>query len=336
MSLAGKMTGEGESRAEEERTHEPSRKPVRGAVAALGWGLHGGIAFASLGLLIRLTIRDRLLIPGMVFYATPLLAIVCAFAAGAAWHAWRGRRLLPAVLCVLAIGTAVGWYARSHVSNRPEPADDTVRLMFWNAARLRDGIEPVIAHIQRYDPDIVALVEARTRTAEQQRVFREVFRGYDVRTLHGGMLLLSRLPVESTDYFEVSDRGRVNVARLRVRETPVALAIVDIHSSPYYNRGNAIAEVFQKVAAGGERARIVAGDFNTPRSSVHFDDVQEEWDNAFESAGSGWMETWPWGLPLLALDHVWLQGPVRAAGCRHLTAGCSDHQSVLTEVALER
>ena len=328
--------------AQEDDFQDESCQPTSGkerlvatACATFGVVLHLALALAGAGLLVRLTVRDRLLVPGVIFYATPCPLLVIIALAGAIWH-WARRRLRFAVpLAVIAVAVAGAWYSRSHVSAVPAPAEETVRLMFWNAARLRHDIEPVIQHVRSQQPDFVALVEAELETKRQRRLVHEAFPDYEVLPLPAGMLLLSRFPVESTGHIKVRDGGDVNLVKLLPRGKPVTLAIVDIESSPLYNRGDAIADVFKEIGRAQTVTRIVVGDFNTPSESVHFGPDRRRWRHAFEEAGQGFMETWPWGIPLLAIDHIWLQGPLRAVECSQETVWCSDHQSVITELALE-
>ena len=52
---------------------------------------------------------------------------------------------------------------------------------------------------------------------------------------------------------------------------------------------------------------LVVGDFNTPYDSVAFDPWRYQWFHGLsQSSRTPGAATWPIGLPLLSIDHVWL------------------------------
>ena len=59
--------------------------------------------------------------------------------------------------------------------------------------------------------------------------------------------------------------------------------------------------------AGREPRTLVVGDFNTPYDSVAFDRWRYQWFHGLsQSTRTPGAATWPVGLPLLSIDHVWL------------------------------
>jgi endonuclease/exonuclease/phosphatase family metal-dependent hydrolase len=178
----------------------------------------------------------------------------------------------------------------------------------------------------------VGLVEADPDVPEDADRLQKALPEYQVYPVAGGMLVLSRFEMESTRSLKIEQGGRVNIMNLSLPKRPLTVAVVDMESSPFYDRGKVIEGVFAESMRESSAASIVMGDFNTPRSSAHFDPIRSKWRHAFETSGCGWIETWPFFLPLLAIDHIWLQGDIRSARCRHGLSWCSDHQSVTADL----
>ena len=80
---------------------------------------------------------------------------------------------------------------------------------------------------------------------------------------------------------------------------------------------------------------IVMGDFNTPLESRYFDGLQAlGLRNAFTSAGRGWAETWGLGLPIVAIDQIWLGNGLAASFAAHGEWKGSDHRPVFARLAM--
>ncbi len=77
-------------------------------------------------------------------------------------------------------------------------------------------------------------------------------------------------------------------------------------------------------------AAIILGDFNTPYESVALDRFREKFYHCFTEAGRGLRETWPWPLPALSLDHIWVTRDWKPQLCRKVKRWSSDHAMVWT------
>jgi endonuclease/exonuclease/phosphatase family metal-dependent hydrolase len=77
-----------------------------------------------------------------------------------------------------------------------------------------------------------------------------------------------------------------------------------------------------------EGPKLVLGDFNTPGDSVWFVGLRRNYSEVLETAGSGLLATWPFPVPLLGLDHIWVSSGLvpRCAGKR--SGWRSDHALV--------
>ncbi|MGH7455080.1 MAG: hypothetical protein ACRENG_27240, partial [bacterium] len=62
--------------------------------------------------------------------------------------------------------------------------------------------------------------------------------------------------------------------------------------------------------------------------SVLFESFRQYLNHAFESGGSGFAETWPIPLPVLAIDHIWVSKKIKVISCNLNWSRLSDHRPV--------
>jgi endonuclease/exonuclease/phosphatase (EEP) superfamily protein YafD len=74
------------------------------------------------------------------------------------------------------------------------------------------------------------------------------------------------------------------------------------------------------------------GDFNTPSESVHYETFRQHMNDALDTAGTGFRETWFWGLPLLSLDHIWLGKDWHILEARKIWTRSSDHAALFARM----
>ncbi len=85
-----------------------------------------------------------------------------------------------------------------------------------------------------------------------------------------------------------------------------------------------------------DHPKILLGDFNTPRRSVHFGPLLEQWHNAFASAGHGFGFTWPAPFPGWDLDQIWVDSHWHVQACRTVPTVRSDHLALVADLAPSR
>ncbi len=199
----------------------------------------------------------------------------------------------------------------------------------WNVARGLAGWHPVAQAIRREDPDVAWLVECGPPASGADDALREAMPLHSIVRVGGGMVVVTRGQVGTVRRSRLGRSGRAAVERIHVRGRTVVAIHVDLASSPTRSRGPAFVSLDRLIARHAADPLLVVGDFNTPRESVHFDAWRGPLAHAFETAGTGYVPTWPVPVPVLALDHVWASPQVRVRTCRQLWEACSDHRPVL-------
>jgi endonuclease/exonuclease/phosphatase (EEP) superfamily protein YafD len=308
-------------------------KPTRSAFSArrlMGAGL---LFFWLTGVVLRLTIRDRIPLLSVWFYCTPPVVLaVSAIATGGLLFLRKSHR---GAIIALALGLACGgwWWTSSFFHNEVQPTNGAVRLLLWNCRHGYHGWKPIAEQIHRIDAPLIGLVEAGAHTQQQQEFWRWEFDGYDVATPGGGIVLMTRGIIVRSKLVSLAGKGRCGEFEVAIADRQLTVFVVDIASNPFVSRRKALHALSALIESQDDEPLLVMGDFNIPTDSVFLDRLRRSCVNAFEVAGNGNSATWPSPVPVLSLDQVWTSGPLRAASCRHLNNSKSDHLQVVTELS---
>ena len=119
---------------------------------------------------------------------------------------------------------------------------------------------------------------------------------------------------------------------VKLDDRRLTVLLVDITPNPFFSRQKAFEQLLPMIDALQDRPLLVMGDFNTPTDSVWIGKLRQRLTNAFEEKGNGFSETWPMPLPVLAIDHVWVNDRIKVAACSQEGSVHSDHQMVKVDI----
>lgn len=288
-------------------------------------------ALAATGLLLRLTVRDRLPWLSILFYVAPLgVAAALLWGAVACLREPRIRR--PLVAFALLITVAWAWMQFSFRSK--SPSDDSIRVSCWNVARGLGGWDGVVDGVQKLDADVIVLVET-DRLPDAEQVWKKAMPGRSVKLLPRGLTLIVQGEAGEPRTLPLRSHCTASAVDVTVQGQGLTIVAVDILSAPYAPRGLPLNQLAASVDPI-DRPTIILGDFNTPPESVWFAPLRERFANAFEAAGSGYAATWPVPLPVLTLDQIWVDRSLSVESCRHEWSAHSDHRPVIATIRLNR
>jgi endonuclease/exonuclease/phosphatase (EEP) superfamily protein YafD len=295
-------------------------------------------AMFLIGLAIRLTVGDRLLVASTIYYATPW-SILAALAFIKAWY--ERRRIIPFRAWLAASGICgLLWLSGSLYSRTQTATGPTVRVIQWNMAHGNRGLPGLVDRLAELDPDIAILIEADPQRLDVRAVFEGAFPDRHVTMMGGGIALVSRWPAGESIPFHVgyaANDARIREIDVQTPYGPWTVFAVDLDSNPFYLREKAIRELAELVDRRNDRPVIVAGDFNTPLDSAFYDDFRAlGLQEIFQSAGTGYLHTWPVPLPVLSLDQVWVNARLKPISCERKWAWRSDHAAVIGTVAPQK
>ncbi len=268
------------------------------------------------------------------FYALPLPVCAAGFALATALS-FSGRRFTHAWIGLAAtLATGLLWLSSSWSLPPPSSREPVLRIAFWNGADHAQIFSQAADMLEGTDIDIIALAEVEGDSRRDEAAFRQRFPQYQVIRAFGEMAIVVQGSANLVESHRLPNRTNVHVFEMEVNGEPVRLVLADVGPEPYFPRAPLIREIFR--IAGDHPGTIVLGDFNTPYESVWFRRYQGGYEHAFVAAGTGLRETWPWPLPALSLDHIWLGSEFIAIRTEKRHRWCSDHAMIIAELDLER
>lgn len=285
------------------------------------------------GILLRVTrLRDGWDPLALVFYTTPWPAMAAGFLL-LALHAARTKSHHATVRNIVLMGGALFiWVAMSWYSAESTTKPGVLRVVHWNVFKPGWSFDSVGRWLAAQDADIIALSEAEPLEGGDPARWARHLPGYEIEVLRGNMMLLARGVVLNREDGALAPGAHYGVREVRVRGRTVTVIQGDVFANVTWSRREALARLTNVVREHEGENFLVLGDLNTPRESVHFDPLRRIAAHAFESAGTGLAETWPWPLPALAIDHAWVGGKLRAVRCWQSQVPLSDHRAVVLEV----
>jgi vancomycin resistance protein VanJ len=294
-------------------------------IAVAGW---------SIGSVLQIFVRDSVNWIAPVFYALPW-PIIVGFGVVAVISIRRKHARVRWILGLIVLVQLASWLNGSISSARMATDEPRLRFMFWNVCRGLMGYEHVANEINASNADVVAMVEA-THQAQTVEFWKAHCPDYQPYRLGSGMFVLIKGgQVIRWDHGSVHRVTRYRILDLSIRDYEFSLLLMDVVSDPLVNRGPAIKRLQTIARLNADKPFLVAGDFNTPPESTHFDELRNELSKAYEICGEGFRETWPVIAPVLDLDQVWGNDHIRWQRCWRGWSLRSDHRPVFVELATQ-
>jgi len=301
-------------------------------VLTLGWLVLG------LGVLLHLTVRDA--VPGLAlfFYALPKPCLAALAVALLAWPGVGKKARLIATLAVVGIGAwwvALSWHSPAvpahsslvthHSSHAQQPE---LRVLYWNLCRPSGLHQGMVDLVREFQPHCAAFVEPGERAGQLVSAYETLLPGYTAAWMPRGILWLARVPSRYRERGKLEDIGAFAWFEVTTLGPAFPIVVADVHPHLFHSRKGQLDEA---LSYAHDRAdALLMGDFNTPLESVHLAAYRAQYTHALQVAGQGFQETWPVGLPLLSLDHLWVGAEWEVVAARkvwRLTR--SDHAALL-------
>lgn len=294
------------------------------------WRRITGIAalvMAVVSVLVSATVRDRWVPTALVMFATPWLVrlglvVIVLFSR-------PGKVLAWIALAVALVSGLEGWRSFRWHGEKPVAAKEGFDLTLWNCghrlARMPEQWSPLIGSGTR----LVVLIEAGVFSAEEWAGFTATFPDFDWRQLDGGIVVGVRGRFIGSELFEGPPKLRCYRIQVSISGVIHTVLACDIPSQPWLLRQPYLDRI-RSVAR--ERRCLIAGDFNTPPAAVGYDDWRRDFTFANAARTSGFAETWPYGVPLLQLDQLWLSHDLKCTSVTQQSGLHSDHARMMFHV----
>lgn len=147
--------------------------------------------------------------------------------------------------------------------------------------------------------------------------------------LRGGVLVGVKGELLGSEDHGNSDRFRCHALSVAIEGSEYRVVAVDIPSQPWTDRSGFLDTILR---SAGNNSSLVLGDFNTPPGARGF----RYWNNTHSLAnrggGQGFTETWPYGIPLLTLDQLWISRDLQCVRVKNDSSLRSDHARLVFSV----
>lgn len=282
------------------------------------------------GLVLRVSVRDSVDLLAPLYYMTPW-PVLAVLALPLVWRV----RLQPSMVfgAIVLVHVLLGmWIMEDWRAGEPsrEPAD--LRVVQWNVARPVRRFPGIAAHLRELNADLITVAEPLTRGDKGAERWFEAFGDYAVEFAPGNLLCLVKGEVQARESGMLGPASYYSRLDVRVAGRELRVLQVDVNGVPKDSRREPLARLTQLANSLRDRPLLVLGDFNTPRDSVHFASLRENFANTFETVGIGCGDTWPMPLPVLSLDQIWCGKQLTPLRCHHEVTFRSDHRAVVSDL----
>lgn len=284
---------------------------------------------------LRLTCRDSLAAAAPFFYATPLALIWSGLALASGLFFGVRKSSLAVLAGVLAVA-CWGWWQETQMAAAAPASPGGLRVAFWNTARLNAGWPDVADQISLFSSPLMGFVEAGPCDPETRERWQDRFPRHRAIFFGNGLVLLAEGEILETSQGKLARGCYYGRATVQINGRRLMAFVVDIHSSPFYSREEALTTLTELAARSTDEPVVIMGDFNTPSDSVHFQSLRKHYENAFETAGRGNLATWPAPCPVLAIDHIWTSRRLAVHRAWHDSSLRSDHAAVIAELSFSK
>ncbi|KNY07387.1 endonuclease/exonuclease/phosphatase family protein [Microbacterium sp. GCS4] len=246
----------------------------------------------------------------------------------------RARRVLllllvPVVVWALAMGPSAPGFAAATASDAT-----TLQVVSQNVRAHSGGAAASAQELAATGADVIALTEL---DAESLAAAREALAGdYPHSYAVGTVGMWSRYPIGDAEALTLGLDWK-RAMRVTVQTPDAEVAVYVMHAAsvrPGHQQGRdtMLSGIADAVAADPASSVVVVGDFNAASADPALSDLRARLDWVRPTDGSLGF-TWPAGLPLTRIDHVFARG-LDVLSSTTVRAGNSDHLATVTSFGL--
>jgi len=300
---------------------------IRGAAPLLA-----GLLLAAL--VLRRLFRDEYPWSAPTFYALPLpLHVAGWLVLVLIW--WKMNRRLAWMCVAGVICSALLWWMNTKSLRGEVTADtgDGPRVFFWNIGHVHTVPADLHELITELDPDVIGLAEAENLGPAGFAELVKQHEGFQFVELPDGVACLVKGTLSAPASKTLASRLSVSILNATLTRLPREwrLCLTDIPPWPPLPRTDYLDSIRHE--AGHDARTIVLGDFNTPLDAAGFDAWHEDYHHAFADCAdwSGPLETWGFGIPVLAIDQIWMSRDYAPRTARKGPRWGQDHSWLFVE-----
>ncbi|MBU2929253.1 endonuclease/exonuclease/phosphatase family protein [Winogradskyella psychrotolerans] len=221
------------------------------------------------------------------------------------------------------------WINNQYINYDSISANSTNSIFFWNIADQKDyNIDVLKKTLETRSIDALFFVEVLHKDNDFNSQFKHQLHNYNVEFLEGNMMVAAKSDITIINYLEEKRHYKLNHLKVEIGTTPFEVVIVDIFAKPWHNKKKAFTKIYEYLE--DHDIDIILGDFNTPYESIYFNHFKTNYASS-RNFQNGFTATWPYPVPLLEIDHIWInkQLPILSTEKKFYTE--SDHGILITE-----
>ncbi len=279
----------------------------------------GSLAVLIIGLFLNLVLKDHIWPLSGIFYLLPfrlLLLISIIYVISALKNkVHRIASIILFVIILLIILTSGSGF----IENNLPP-----NLILWNAARNKTTSEDIADFVNQHEAEVYVFIEFDKKKKRETTKFHldKLLPDHRLHRLSGAMAVLVERGLEFTRIDSLNDGyNYFNI----VEANGVKYAIVDIGSWPLYNRAKPFDMLYNLIQQ--HDVDIIAGDFNTPYNSIHFEKFFRDFNCGNTELKYG-RESFPSCVPLVSLDNILLSTRFKIKSYMPIKSCKTDHYPI--------
>jgi endonuclease/exonuclease/phosphatase (EEP) superfamily protein YafD len=252
------------------------------------------------------------------------------------------RRYVPATIAIaIFVLNAIPLFALFMPAARTyaPPTAQRLKILQMNLwGGKNHDYERTVQTIRDLQPDLIGLSEVTATWLQQLKTRLPEFPYQVAEPNHGGICLLSRLPLHDgkVEYYGTIMRPRV-FARVQVTGQSVTLIFAHpVIPLGHPERRNGELQELARETSSDPNPTILAGDLNCTPWSYYFGKLQTDGRLHDSETGFGFQPSWCvfWGFTMFPIDHCLMTEDIVTVSRRLGPPFGSDHLPVFTEVAL--
>lgn len=204
-------------------------------------------------------------------------------------------------LVITSILLIIVWVSNDfNFFRNPIDKENDISILYWNIARNKDHLFLNISeNVKKFNPDVIGLVEADDIDIN---IFQNI-PNYTFKKIGSDIIVGTKGDINNISVFNTDHFYKYNKIEVEVNSELYTITIVDIYANQPYFRKRILNDFYNAIK--NDKNSIVFGDFNTPYESLHLKSFKTNMWNAERKAGKGFIASWPHGIPLIQIDHIW-------------------------------
>jgi len=278
-------------------------------------------------LLIHFGFKDHLYVTGILFYAFPLPVLILAIFPLLALF-YNKKRILFALLGLIGL-LSFFWINHQYINYNIIDTNSANSILLWNIADQKDyNVDVLKKTLETQHIDALFFVEVLHEDNNFNAQFTKELNNYNIEFLEGNMMVAAKKGITVVDYIEEKNNYKLNHLKIEIEANTFEVVIVDIFAKPWHNKKKAFTKIYEYLEK--HNIDIILGDFNTPYESIYFNHFKTNYTSA-RNFQNGFSATWPYPMPLLEIDHIWISKQLNILSTKKEFYSDSDHALLITD-----